>query len=133
MWSSFPSDHATMFFALATGIWFLSRPLGLASMVHVAIVICLPRVYLGLHYPTDVLAGALIGVGVAWFICGPRFRPFWGWGLRCMERYPAGFYAAAYLLTFEMASMFDEFRLAASFVLSALHPHAVVHASLGPL
>src|ERR1051326_3232193 len=45
-WSSFPSDHATLFLALATGLLFVSRPLGLAACAYAAIVILLPRVYL---------------------------------------------------------------------------------------
>jgi membrane-associated phospholipid phosphatase len=130
-WSSFPSDHATMFCAVATGILFISRPNGLLALLHVALLVCLPRVYLGLHYPTDVLAGAVLGAGVAWVICGPRLRPLWHWSLRRIEAHPAGFYAAAFLLTFEMASMFDEFRLATAFVQMALHPGASsVHAAL---
>jgi undecaprenyl-diphosphatase len=60
-WSSFPSDHATMFVALATGIFLVSRPLGLFAFAYVLAVILFPRIYLGLHYPTDILAGALLG------------------------------------------------------------------------
>lgn len=62
-WSAFPSDHATLFFALATGIWCASRSLGLLTFVYIILMICLPRIYLGLHYPTDILAGGVIGIG----------------------------------------------------------------------
>lgn len=50
--SSFPSDHAVLFFALATGILFASRRAGWFAFVYVSIAICLPRVFIGEHYAT---------------------------------------------------------------------------------
>jgi undecaprenyl-diphosphatase len=61
-WSAFPSDHAALFAGLATGMYALSRRLGWVALGYVVTVICLPRLYLGIHYPTDLLAGALIGM-----------------------------------------------------------------------
>ena len=51
-WSSFPSDHAVLFFSLATGMFLLSRKLGMFVLIYVLAIICFPRVYIGLHYPT---------------------------------------------------------------------------------
>jgi undecaprenyl-diphosphatase len=48
--SSFPSDHAVLFFALATGILFASRRAGWFTFVYVSVVICLPRLFIGEHY-----------------------------------------------------------------------------------
>jgi undecaprenyl-diphosphatase len=61
---SFPSDHATGAFALALGIWLYDRTLG-AILLMLAAVLAFARVYVGTHYPGDVIAGAVIGIAVA--------------------------------------------------------------------
>jgi len=61
---SFPSDHATGAFALAFGLWLYDRTLGTVLLV-LAALLSLSRVYVGTHYPGDVLAGALLGAGMA--------------------------------------------------------------------
>lgn len=58
--ASFPSDHATMAGAAATGLWFVSRRLGLVTAV-AAVLMGFTRVYVGAHYPFDVLAGLAVG------------------------------------------------------------------------
>jgi undecaprenyl-diphosphatase len=62
--TSFPSSHATTAFAGAT---FLSYrfPRAAAPLFAVAAVIAFSRVYVGAHYPADVLAGALLGTVIA--------------------------------------------------------------------
>jgi undecaprenyl-diphosphatase len=63
---SFPSDHATAAFAIAFGILFVARRAGLFFLVW-AVLIAASRVLTGMHYPTDVLAGAGIGLGAGYF------------------------------------------------------------------
>lgn len=109
-WSAFPSDHASAFFALATALCFISRGLGVAAFAYVAVMIALPRIYLGLHYPTDVLGGMVVGILVALLVCNARLRVLWDVPLGWMQRQPAPFYAIGFLLSLEMASMFDDFR-----------------------
>ncbi len=60
-WNSFPSDHSVFFFALATGLWSVNRTVGLIAFLWTIVIIDLPRVYLGIHYPSDIVAGALMG------------------------------------------------------------------------
>jgi undecaprenyl-diphosphatase len=61
---SFPSDHATGAFALAFAIWLYDRTIGTALLI-LAAILSFARVYVGTHYPGDVVAGALIGIAVA--------------------------------------------------------------------
>jgi undecaprenyl-diphosphatase len=66
--ASFPSDHATAAFAIAVAVFFFHRRIGAAFLV-VAAAIAVSRVMLGMHYPTDVLAGALTGTLAAVAVC----------------------------------------------------------------
>lgn len=61
---SFPSDHSVMAGATAAGLLLFSRRIGLVAVV-AALLMAFARVYVGAHYPGDVLAGLLLGVAVA--------------------------------------------------------------------
>ena len=114
--SSFPSDHAVLFFALATGIFLASRRIGWLMFTYVSVVICLPRLYLGIHYPTDILAGASIGMVLACLLNLPVIRkPATIWALRWMDSEPALFYPCFFLLTYQIAELFDPLRAIAGF------------------
>jgi membrane-associated phospholipid phosphatase len=62
--ASFPSDHATMAGAVAVGLWFVSRRLGVVAAI-AALLMAFARVYIAAHYPADVAAGLLLGGLVA--------------------------------------------------------------------
>jgi undecaprenyl-diphosphatase len=66
----FPSDHAAASIAIAVAILLLHRRLGIVVLV-VAALVGYSRVYVGLHYPGDVLAGALIGLAAALILWRP--------------------------------------------------------------
>jgi membrane-associated phospholipid phosphatase len=57
---SFPSAHATSSFAVATAMTRV-EPWGALAFV-LALVLAIGRPYLGMHYPSDVLVGAILGV-----------------------------------------------------------------------
>lgn len=64
---SFPSGHATFFFALATAIYLYNKKWGTGFFVAAA-VMSLARVIAGVHYPSDVVGGAVIGAAVAYLV-----------------------------------------------------------------
>lgn len=114
-WSSFPSDHATLFFALAAGVVLVAPRLGGYCAAYVAGVIVLPRLYLGLHYPTDLIAGAALGVGIVLLFHMPAVRNRLTWVLAWERNRPGWFYAGAFLALFETACLFDHARELGSF------------------
>ena len=70
---SFPSDHATAAFAIAVSILLRSRRIGLLALA-MAVVLAVARVAVGVHYPSDVVGGALIGTSVALLLWIPPVR-----------------------------------------------------------
>ena len=61
--ASFPSGHTTAATAAMSALFFLSRRRGRWAYFLFAAAMALSRLYLVVHYPTDVLAGLLIGFG----------------------------------------------------------------------
>jgi membrane-associated phospholipid phosphatase len=120
-WSAFPSDTATFWFAMSFGLLVLNRWVGIAAVVYSTLWMCLVRLYLGMHYPSDILAGVVIGTCVAWATqkafapparsgVGELAQRFLSW-LDSVERdQPRIFYAAAFLISFELTVMFDDVR-----------------------
>ncbi|WP_027417337.1 undecaprenyl-diphosphatase [Aneurinibacillus terranovensis] len=58
--ASFPSDHATGAFVIATSIWLFRKREGRAWLV-LAACVAFSRIWVGVHYPSDVIAGIILG------------------------------------------------------------------------
>ena len=71
----FPSNHASVVFGFATAVALTAGRWYWASLaLAAAVLVAWSRVYLGLHFPSDVLAGALVGAASAWVACRLLFR-----------------------------------------------------------
>ncbi len=80
---SFPSGHSAASFAAVTALFFSKKKqLWIPSLV-LAVIICFSRMYLYVHYPTDILGGALVGVicGVLGYLICTKLLPEKWWQL----------------------------------------------------
>lgn len=111
-WSSFPSDHAAYLSALAFGLAYISRRLTVPIVLYTAGWICLPRLYLGVHYATDIIVGLGIRTVTVWAL----FKVDWLRSflatrvLGFLDEKPHWFYMIAFLATFEMGDLFWDVR-----------------------
>jgi membrane-associated phospholipid phosphatase len=106
--SSFPSDHAVLFIALATGIFLASRRAGSVALGYAVAVICFPRLWLGFHFLSDLLVGAFIGAGFVLLFNWHKLRsaitrPL----LAVLDSAPQIFYTALFLFSYQVAEIFD--------------------------
>lgn len=114
-WSSFPSDNASLVFALAAGVFIASRAVGIAALAWALVAVGLARLYAGYHYPSDILGGAVLGV-LGTVVCRPLVHS------RAAEkafnfaltRTPGLFYVLGFLLLMQIVTNFDEIRWLAS-------------------
>jgi membrane-associated phospholipid phosphatase len=91
--NGFPSDHATVAFAIAFTVLAFSRPLGTVLVV-LATAIALDRVFVGVHYPADIASSFLVGVASALLVTSVG-RPYVTWAVRKISRVTDPVLAAA--------------------------------------
>jgi undecaprenyl-diphosphatase len=66
--ASFPSDHASGLFAMAFALILASLRMTGLVMLGLALLVSWARVYLGVHFPFDILGGCLVGLLSAWLV-----------------------------------------------------------------
>lgn len=109
--SSFPSDHAVLFYALSVSLYFVSRKAGIFFSLSSVVLILFPRVYLGYHYASDVIVGALVGAFIGYLVS----KQEWVFKLvaskmKLIDQYPHLFYPAMFLLTYQFSVIFSDVR-----------------------
>lgn len=109
-WSSFPSDHAMIFGAFAVAMIRIAPRVGWWLLgLHVFLIVCLPRVLIGKHYVSDILAGLAVGVVIGWMLFPLLVR----WIAAAWARVPKEWaradlgYPLLFLVTYEIATNFD--------------------------
>ena len=115
--SSFPSDHAVLFFSMAAGLYFVSKKAGILAFIYSTLITNLTRVYFYYHYLTDVIAGAIIGISITYLLChsswmkkmAEKVYPY-------CEQKPQYFYPVFFLITYQLASLFGDIRETLTFL-----------------
>lgn len=82
--NSFPSDHASVAFAVAFAVLAFHRKFGLGLLLGAAAV-AIDRIFVGVHYPVDVMASLFVGLGSALAVTTVG-RPYVSWGARQLSR-----------------------------------------------
>lgn len=65
--ASFPSGHAAFYFAISAIVFSYDKKAGVLFFL-VSFIITISRVFVGIHWPSDILAGAVIGIFSAWLV-----------------------------------------------------------------
>lgn len=126
-WSSFPSDTASYFIAVAFGFWFLRRSLGIGLLIWAVFYICFPRLLLAIHYPSDLAAGAVIGiVSVVLLQRAPIKRRIARPVLSSERARPDLFYPTMFLVSYELSVELADVRLPIRAAIHALRHYGVV-------
>jgi hypothetical protein len=94
----------TLYVVIAAGIFFACRRTGWFVFIYVSIVIC--PVFFS---PSTIIFGvAANGISMAWLANLPSIRkPLTSWALRWLDTSPGWFYSFSFILTYQMAELFD--------------------------
>jgi membrane-associated phospholipid phosphatase len=122
--NSFPSDHGAVFFALSFVIYRERRALGLAAFAW-ATVLDVARIYEGYHFPSDIVGSIGLGVIIVSLFDSHRIHQMACRVIAWEHVRRAPFYLLAFLLTYQIATLFDDAReIGRGFASAAFHRDA---------
>jgi undecaprenyl-diphosphatase len=119
--NSFPSDHGAVFFALSFVIYRERRALGLAAFAW-ATVLDVARIYEGYHFPSDIVGSIGLALIMVSLFDSHRIHQMACRAIAWEHVRRAPFYLLAFLLTYQIATLFDDVReIGRGFASAAFH------------
>lgn len=119
-WNSFPSDHTTLLAGLTITLWLVRSPLRVPLVLLMG-VIETSRVYMGAHYPSDLIGGTGLALMVVWATQTEPFIRAGTWAVRFEETHRPFFYGIAFYFSYQMMTYFGDLRSFAAIILSLGH------------
>jgi undecaprenyl-diphosphatase len=106
---SFPSERTTLFAGVAIAVCAASRPIGLTALV-ATITTELCRIYLGLHYPSDILGSFFLAAMIYFLLESTALFGFDDLAMEWERSSPATFYSVAFAGCYGLATAFEDLR-----------------------
>jgi membrane-associated phospholipid phosphatase len=121
-WDSFPSDHAAVFAGLVVVIYISRSRFANFAIVWTGVIES-ARVYMGAHYPSDLIGGAGLAAAAVW-----AAQASWptSLGVKVMkweQTSPSLFYLTAFFFSYQMATLFFDMRITLSSAISPFFHH----------
>lgn len=111
--SSFPSERGALFAGVAAALFRSRRAVGLAALALFAGVEA-GRVFLGLHYPTDIAGSLSLGAAMVWLADQRLFARLGSQVVRWADAAAPPFYMAAFVAAYCIATAFEDVRTIAA-------------------
>lgn len=111
-WNSFPSDHMCLYFPIALMTYLKFRGLGMALIIWSIVVVGIPRIMVGRHFPSDILGGMAVGSAILFLVwaASTKIDPILEKFSTRAEKYPKTAHALVFLFCFQIATVFDGVR-----------------------
>ena len=108
-WDSFPSDHASVFAGLTVVLFVIKADVRYYMAVWIFIVES-SRMYIGAHFPCDLVGGAALASAIVWIFQYRMFIRVGEWICSWEHRAPLVFHAAYFMLLYQVATVFLDIR-----------------------